>query len=77
MQRRRFSFGAVIVARRRSLGLTQKGLAERAGCDRLSISRLETAAHSPSLDRVFVLADALGVSVAELFDDVDLADAAV
>jgi len=65
------------VARRRSLGLTQEGLAERVGCDRRSISRLETAAHSPSLDRVLVLADGLGVSLIELFDDFDQAEAAV
>jgi transcriptional regulator with XRE-family HTH domain len=65
------------VGRRRSLGLTQEGLAERVGWDRQAISRLENPTHSPSLDRVFILADALGVSLTELFKDFDQAERAV
>ena len=61
------SFGAVVRARRTALGLSQEALASRAGCDRQSIIRLETATHSPSLDRIFVLADALELSMTELF----------
>jgi transcriptional regulator with XRE-family HTH domain len=57
--------------RRKALGLSQEKLAERAGCDRQSINRVENAAYSPSLDRVFLLADALGVQLAELLADVD------
>ena len=59
--------------RRKALGLSQEKLAERAGCDRQSINRVENAAYSPSLDRVFLLADALGVQLAELLADVDAA----
>jgi putative transcriptional regulator len=61
----------VVRARRKALGLSQEKLAERAGCDRQSINRVENAAYSPSLDRVFLLANALGVSLAELFADLE------
>jgi transcriptional regulator with XRE-family HTH domain len=74
VQRRRLSFGAVVRAKRRSLGLSQEKLAERAGCDRQSINRVENAAYSPSLDRVFKLADALGLSLSELFEEFDRVD---
>ena len=51
----------MVRAKRKSLGLSQEKLAEKAGCDRQSINRVENAAYSPSLDRVFKLADALGM----------------
>lgn len=75
VQRRRLTFGAVVRAKRKSLGLSQEKLAERAGCDRQSINRVENAAYSPSLDRVFKLADALGLSLSDLFDEFDRVDA--
>jgi len=50
---------------------TQEDLAHRAGFDRKSINRLENGAYSPSLDRVAVLADALGVPVSELVRPMD------
>lgn len=71
VQTRRLSFGQAVRARRKSLGLSQEKLAERAGCDRQSINRVENAQYSPSLDRVFRLADALGTDLAELLGDVD------
>jgi transcriptional regulator with XRE-family HTH domain len=74
LQRRRLSFGAVVRARRMSLGLTQGQLAVRAGCDRQSIVRIETAAHAPSLDRVFTLADALDIGIDTLFREFDRVD---
>jgi transcriptional regulator with XRE-family HTH domain len=74
VQRRRLAFGAVVRAKRKSLGLSQEKLAERAGCDRQSINRVENAAYSPSLDRVFKLADALGMSLSDLFDEFDRVD---
>jgi putative transcriptional regulator len=64
----------VVRAKRKSLGLSQEKLAERAGCDRQSINRVENAAYSPSLDRVFKLADALGLSLSDLFDEFDRVD---
>jgi putative transcriptional regulator len=60
-------FGEVVRVRRRALGLSQEKLAERAGCDRQTINRVENAAFSPSLPRIFRLADALGVTPADLF----------
>lgn len=48
-------------------GLTQEELAELAGVDRKSISRMETGAYSPSLDRVWRVADALQISLADFF----------
>lgn len=71
VQTRRLAFGQAVRVRRKALGLSQEKLAERAGCDRQSINRVENAAYSPSLDRVFLLADALGVRLAELLADVD------
>ena len=65
----------MVRAKRKSLGLSQEKLAEKAGCDRQSINRVENAAYSPSLDRVFKLADALGMSLSDLFDEFDLVDA--
>jgi transcriptional regulator with XRE-family HTH domain len=60
VQTRRAAFGNAVRARRRALGWSQFELAERAGCDPQSIHRVEAARNSPSLDRVFLLADALG-----------------
>ncbi len=71
VQVRRLAFGKAVRTRRKALGLSQERLAERAGCDRQSINRVENAAYSPSLDRVFRLADALGVSLSDLFTDLD------
>ena len=65
----------MVRAKRKSLGLSQEKLAEKAGCDRQSINRVENAAYSPSLDRVFKLADALGMSLSDLFDEFDRFDA--
>jgi transcriptional regulator with XRE-family HTH domain len=49
--------------------LTQEALALKAGLDRSFYVEIETARHSVTLDRVWDLADALGVPVAQLFDD--------
>ena len=65
----------MVRAKRKSLGLSQEKLAEKAGCDRQSINRVENAAYSPSLDRVFKLADALGMSLSDLFVEFDRVDA--
>lgn len=64
----------MVRAKRKSLGLSQEKLAEKAGCDRQSINRVENAAYSPSLDRVFKLADALGMSLSDLFVEFDRVD---
>lgn len=60
-------FGARLRQLRGLAGLNQEQLAERAGIDRKSVSRMENGRHSPALDVVFELARALGVEPAELF----------
>lgn len=71
IQQQHLNFGAVVRARRMSLGMSQEELAAKARWSRQSIVRIETAAHAPYLDRVFMLADALDMSLTELFTDVD------
>lgn len=73
-QQRRLTFGDVVRSRRGQLGLSQLDLAERAGCNRQTIVRIETAVRSPSLDRIFLLADALELRVGELFREFDRRD---
>lgn len=58
--------GDTVRALRKKAGLSQEQLAELAGCDRQSVNRVENAAYSPSLHRVFLLADALRVPVGRL-----------
>ena len=67
MHQRRARFGDVVKERRTELGLSQEDLAERCGFDRKSISRVETGAFSPSLDRVWRLADGLDLPISDLF----------
>lgn len=68
MDRRSFgrTFGRVLRAYRRSRGLTQEELAERADLDRTYPSLLERGLRSPSLLMVFQIAEALGIDPAEL-----------
>ncbi len=63
---RRQAFGAAVRARRLEVGLSQEDLAAAAGMDRKSISRIETGTYSPSLDRLWVLADALESDLPDL-----------
>lgn len=53
---------------RKSRGLSQSELAELANISRTHMSRIETADCAVSLDVVFDIADALGVSPDRLFD---------
>ncbi|MEU0809837.1 helix-turn-helix transcriptional regulator [Streptomyces sp. NPDC005970] len=70
-----------ILARRRAVGdrirelrrwrnLTQKRLGDKAGNDRKAMNRIELGHHSPGLDTLIRIADALDVSLAELVRDV-------
>jgi transcriptional regulator with XRE-family HTH domain len=67
VRERRLRFGDVVRERRTALGLSQEALAERCGVDRKSISRVETGTFSPSLDRVWRLADGLDLPIDQLF----------
>ncbi len=58
--------GALIAARRKSLGLTQGELAEAVGIEQESMSRIETGIITTSLSRLLSLADALDCSLETL-----------
>jgi transcriptional regulator with XRE-family HTH domain len=60
------SLGALIAARRKSIGLTQSELAEVVGIEQESMSRIETGMITPSLSRLISLADALDCSIETL-----------
>lgn len=63
----RTRFGHRIAALRLERDWTQEQLAEASGFDRKTVNRIENGRHSPSLDRVFILAHALDVQPLELF----------
>jgi transcriptional regulator with XRE-family HTH domain len=71
VRERRVRFGDAVRERRIAAGLSQEALAERVGIDRKSISRMETGAFSPSLDRVWMVAEALDVTMHELFEEAE------
>jgi transcriptional regulator with XRE-family HTH domain len=64
--RRRLEVGARLRDARLEANLTQERLGERAGLDHKTVSRIETGTMSPLLDTVLDLADAIGVSAAQL-----------
>ena len=51
---------------RTAAGLTQEALAHAAGVDRSYLSQLERDLKSPTLDMLFRVCDALGISAAAL-----------
>jgi transcriptional regulator with XRE-family HTH domain len=51
--------------------MTQEGLAFQAGLSRPYISELERDLKSPTLDTLFLLCDALGVSAASIVERVE------
>lgn len=62
------TFGARIRALRQARGLSQEKLAELAGLHRTYISSIELGERNVSLKNIQALADALGVSLQELFE---------
>lgn len=56
----------LIKALRKQRGISQEALAERAGLHRNFISLLERNVSQPTVDTLFRLADALGVTAVEL-----------
>lgn len=59
-------FGNRVRERRVARGLTQIELAEHAGVDRKTISRIENSRFSPSLANVLAIASALSVEARDL-----------
>lgn len=47
--------------------MTQQALAEKVGCTRQTIAAIEKARYSPSLELAFLIADALGKPLSEVF----------
>ncbi len=60
--------GQRIRAARLAKGWSQGDLAERTDILRSNVARLESGKHSPSVETVAVLADALSLRLAELFE---------
>ena len=63
------SLGPAIKRYRKVAGLTQAELGERTGFDPKTISRFETGTYTPSVEALFMLADALGVKLKAFFAD--------
>jgi transcriptional regulator with XRE-family HTH domain len=60
-------FGLAIKQRRHELGISQEGLAERAGLHRTYIGDIERGARNLSLENIEKIAKALDVSISDLF----------
>lgn len=56
------AFGKVLREYRQRAGLSQEGLADAADLDRTFIGMLERGQRQPTLESLFRIADALGVS---------------
>ena len=69
-------FGDVLRNARLEADLTQEKLAFKAGVDRTYVSHLENDKKSPTLEMLFHLCDALGVSAAALIARVEKARSA-
>jgi transcriptional regulator with XRE-family HTH domain len=68
--------GRVLAEVRRERGLTQEQLSEVTGIHRNYIGGIERGERKPTVETVAVLADAVGISLGELFTRADsLADA--
>ena len=63
-------FGRVVRDMRVERGLSQVDFGERCGFYQTYLSRIENGRANPSLNAVEVIANALGVTVYELFDRV-------
>lgn len=61
----------MLAERRRSRGLSQEELAERAGLHRTFVSRVERGVQAPSLLAIYYLALALQVAPSELVRQVE------
>lgn len=67
-------FGEILRHLRTSRALSQEELAHESGLHRTSISGWEMGQHSPSLDTLFALAEALDVSATEIVRRIEAAE---
>ncbi|MFC8859346.1 helix-turn-helix transcriptional regulator [[Kitasatospora] papulosa] len=65
----RRELGHKIAVRRRELGLSQDGLADRIGMERRSVQRYEAGARDPGYGELLLIARALEVTVADLVQE--------
>lgn len=63
-------FGQRIKTLRKERGLSQEELAELSGLDRTYISGIERGLRNVALRNIEALAQALGVSMSDLFEDI-------
>ena len=63
-------FGLNVARLRAAKGFSQEKLAEKANIDRTYVSGIERGVRNPGIKSVLHIARALGVSVAELCEDV-------
>ena len=63
-------FGMCVRALRAETGVSQVEFGERCGFHQTYLSRLETGMANPSLNAIEVIANALGLTVFELFERV-------
>lgn len=66
---RRRALGRHIARQRHAAGLTVDAVAEASGLNRKTVMAAENAQDVPSLTTLLLIADALGLTVAELLDD--------
>lgn len=69
MSGKKLNIGARIQSRRKSMGISQEELAQRMGVSRQSVTKWETGASAPELERVVQLSDVLGVGLDYLLRD--------
>ncbi|WP_035374705.1 helix-turn-helix domain-containing protein [Pseudoduganella violaceinigra] len=63
----RKQFGERVKELRLASGMSQEAFADRCGFARSYMSRVERGGANPSLDAIEILAKALGITVAQLF----------
>lgn len=65
-----FQFGNVLRKMREARGMTQECFAEYCEISRAYYGRVERGEHSITLDLCKKIADSLGISMSELFEDI-------
>ncbi len=71
MEQVKKAVGSRIRAVRKTLGLTQEDLAEKASLANETISRVERGVQGATLDNYLAIAKALGINLRDLFDAAD------
>lgn len=65
----RLRFGRLIRSLRQAAELSQEAFADKCGLDRTYISGIERGKRNVSLRNIEVIADALGMTISEMFHD--------